>query len=200
MLRSPGFYALWIVYFLGSSIGLTAIGESAPLVRELAGASAAMSGGLALGVMSLFNGAGRLAWGAASDRVGRRPAVLAMFAIGALSCALLLPRTEDFWRVLAGLSVVGFCYGGYLALMPSLVAEHYGARNVGANYGLLFTAWGAAGFTIPRWIAGMIEEQKLSGSVADGYNRMFYTLGALAVLGLLLTLLVRRPGARPSAG
>jgi OFA family oxalate/formate antiporter-like MFS transporter len=200
MLRSPGFYALWIVYFLGSSIGLTAIGESAPLVRELAGASAAMSGGLALGVMSLFNGAGRLAWGAASDRVGRRPAVLAMFAIGALSCALLLPRTEDFWRVLAGLSVVGFCYGGYLALMPSLVAEHYGARHVGANYGLLFTAWGAAGFTIPRWIAGMIEEQKLSGSVADGYNRMFYTLGALAVLGLLLTLLVRRPGARPSAG
>lgn len=49
----------WTAYFLGSSIGLTAIGESAPPVRELAGASAIMSGGMALGVMSLFNGAGR---------------------------------------------------------------------------------------------------------------------------------------------
>lgn len=193
MLRTWQFYVLWIVYFLGSSIGLTAIGESAPLVNELAGATAAMTGGMALGVMSLFNGAGRLAWGAASDRAGRRPVLLAMFAAGALTCLLLLPETRAFWRVLTGLCAVGFCYGGYLALMPALTAEYFGAGRIGANYGLLFTAWGAAGFTVPRWIAALIEQHKRAGAVEAGYSQMFYALGGLAVLGFVVALLLRRP-------
>ena len=196
MLRSWQFYVLWVVYFLGASIGLTAIGESAPLIKELASVGAVMSGGMALGVMSLFNGVGRLAWGAASDRAGRRQVILAMFVISALTCTLLLPQTRDFWRVLMGICAVGFCYGGYLAVMPSLAAEYFGARRIGANYGILFTAWGAAGFLVPRWIAGVIEREKAVGSVASGYNQMFYALGALAVVGFLVTFLLRGPASR----
>jgi MFS transporter, OFA family, oxalate/formate antiporter len=193
MLRSWRFYVLWVVYFLGSSIGLTAIGESAPLVRELAGTAAAMSGGVALGTMSLFNGLGRLAWGAASDKFGKRAVLVTMFALSALTCSLLLPGTRDFWRVLTGICVVGFCYGGYLALMPSLTAEFYGSKQIGANYGILFTAWGAAGFTVPRWIASALEQQKQQGMLAAGYSEMFYTLAALGVVGLGVGLLLRSP-------
>lgn len=193
MLRTWQFWVLWVVYFLGSSIGLTAIGESAPLVKELAGSAAVMTGGVALGVMSLFNGVGRLAWGAASDRMGKQKVVYTMFALSALTCGLLLPATTDFWRVLAGICAVGFCYGGYLALMPSLAAEYFGSKYIGANYGLLFTAWGAAGFTIPRYIAAILEETKKAGNVAAGYDRMFYTLAALAVGGILVTVLLRKP-------
>src|SRR5262245_30861738 len=65
------FYALWVLYFLGTSVGLTAIGEATPLLREMAGTSAIMSAGTALGVMSIFNGLGRLGWGSVSDRMGR---------------------------------------------------------------------------------------------------------------------------------
>lgn len=191
MLRSWRFYVLWIVYFLGSSIGLTAIGESAPLVRELAGSTAAMSGGAALGVMSLFNGVGRLAWGAASDRVGKRSVLVTMFAISTVTCAALLPNTTDFRRVLAGICLVGFCYGGYLALMPALVAEFYGSKRIGANYGILFTAWGAAGFTVPRWIASVLENKKQQGLLAAGYNEMFYTLAILGALGMAVSFALR---------
>jgi OFA family oxalate/formate antiporter-like MFS transporter len=197
MLRTWQFWVLWLVYFLGSSIGLTAIGESAPLVKELAGSAAVMSGGVALGVMSLFNGVGRLIWGAASDKIGKQKVVYAMFALSALTCALLLPATADFWRVLAGICVVGFCYGGYLALMPSLAAEYYGSKYIGANYGMLFTAWGAAGFTIPRYIASILEEKKKAGAVATGYDQMFYTLAALAAAGLLINFFLRKPAPRP---
>ncbi len=195
MLRTWQFWVLWLVYFLGSSIGLTAIGESAPLVKELAGSAAVMTGGVALGVMSLFNGVGRLAWGAASDKVGKQKVIYAMFTLSALTCALLLPATTDFWRVLLGICVVGFCYGGYLALMPSLAAEYYGSKYIGANYGLLFTAWGAAGFTIPRYIAAILEENKKAGAVAAGYDQMFYTLAVLAVAGLAVNYFLRKPAA-----
>lgn len=199
MLRTWQFWVLWLVYFLGSSIGLTAIGESAPLVKELAGSAAAMTGGVALGVMSLFNGVGRLAWGAASDKTSKQTVVYAMFTLSALTCALLLPGTANFWRVLAGICVVGFCYGGYLALMPSLAAEYFGSKYIGANYGLLFTAWGAAGFTIPRYIAAILEEKKNAGVVTAGYDQMFYILAALAVAGLAVNYFLRKPSAEPVA-
>jgi OFA family oxalate/formate antiporter-like MFS transporter len=191
MLRTRRFYVLWVVYFLGCAIGLTVIGESAPLVREMSGA-AVMSGGMALGVMSLFNGLGRLAWGALSDQTGRLPVVFAMFTVAGLACAALLPGTRDFWRVLAGLSAVGFSYGGFLALMPAFSAEYFGARRIGANYGLLFTAYGTAGFTVPRWAASVIESQKQAGAVQAGYDRVFYTLAALAAAGIAAALLLRR--------
>lgn len=197
MLRTWQFWVLWLVYFLGSSIGLTAIGESAPLVKELAGSAAVMTGGVALGVMSLFNGVGRLAWGTASDIVGKQKVVYAMFTLSALTCAFLLPGTTNFWMVLAGICVVGFCYGGYLALMPSLTAEYFGSQYIGANYGLLFTAWGAAGFTIPRYIAAILEEKKQAGAVASGYDQMFYTLAGLAVAGLVINYFLQKPTAAP---
>ncbi|MCC6591206.1 MAG: OFA family MFS transporter [Bryobacterales bacterium] len=193
MLRTWQFYAVWLLYFLGSSVGLTAIGESAPLIRELAAASAALTGGAALGVMSLFNGVGRLGWGGLSDKLGRKQAILGMCAVSVVACWLVLPNTADFWRVLAGLCLVGFCYGGYLALMPSIAADYYGAKNIGANYGILFSAWGAAGFVVPGYFAGIIEQAKQAGTVATGYNTMFYGLGVLTVLGAVVALLARRP-------
>jgi OFA family oxalate/formate antiporter-like MFS transporter len=193
MLRTWQFWAVWLIYFQGSAVGLTAIGEAAPLVRELAAASAVLSGGAALGVMSLFNGLGRLAWGGLSDRLGRKQTILVMCGVSVVTCAGILPQTGDFWRVLAGLCLVGFCYGGYLALMPSIAADYYGARHIGANYGILFSAWGLAGFVAPGYFAGILEAAKQAGNVAAGYNSMFYQLAALTVVGAVVALVARRP-------
>jgi len=193
MLSSPQFYLLWLLYFLGTSVGLTVIGEAAPLVRELAGATAVLSGGAALGLMSLFNGVGRLAWGTVSDRAGRKAAVLAMCAVSAATCAALLPGTDSFWRVLAGICLVGFTYGGYLASWPSLTADYYGTAHIGANYGILFSAWGAAGFIIPGRFAAIIEQAKQAGNLAAGYDQVFFWLAGLSVAGAAVAALSRKP-------
>ena len=57
----------------------------------------------------------------------------------------------------------------------------------------LFTAWGAAGFTIPRYIAGVLEERKKAGAVAEGYDQMFYSLAALAAVGLVSGYFLKKP-------
>jgi MFS family permease len=50
---------------------------------------------------------------------------------------------------------VYWCYGTQLSVFASTTADFYGTRNLGMNYGLLFTAWGAAGILGPA-IAGRV--------------------------------------------
>ena len=195
MLATWQFYVLWLTYFLGTSVGLTAIGESTPIIQEMAKTVDVMSAGMALGVMSLCNGAGRLIWGSISDRIGRNRTVLGMCACSIIACVFLLRNAQNFWQLLAGLSLAGFAYGGYLALMPSFTADFYGSKSVGANYGILFSAWGLCGFVVPGYFAGIIDAAKKSGNVAAGYDQVYLGLAGLASLGAVMALMVRKPHA-----
>ena len=187
------FYALWVLYFLGTSVGLTAIGEATPLLREMAGTSAIMSAGAALGVMSIFNGLGRLGWGSISDRIGRKGAVLGMCALSIVACLGFLRSAGGFVPLLTGLCMVAFSYGGYLALMPSFTADFYGPRNVGANYGLVYTAWGICGFVVPGYFAEIMDKARAAGDLAGGYREVYVTLAALAAAGAVVAALLRPP-------
>ncbi|MGH9662469.1 MAG: L-lactate MFS transporter [Bryobacteraceae bacterium] len=192
MLATWQFWVLWLLYFLGTSVGLTAIGEATPLIQEMARSGAALSAGVALGVMAVFNGLGRLGWGGVSDRIGRRPTLLAMCAVSAAAC-LLLRGSGQFWVLLAGLCLAAFSYGGYLALMPSMTADYFGARHVGANYGLLFTAWGLCGFLVPGYFAGIMDQARAAGDLASGYNQVCLTLAGIALASALVALALRPP-------
>ena len=194
MLRTWQFYVLWLLYFLGTSVGLTAIGESTPLIQEMA-KDAALSGGAALGIMSLFNGAGRLCWGTLSDRIGRNRTVVAMCGVSILACLVFLRNASGFWQFLVGLCLVGFAYGGYLALMPSFTADFFGSRSVGANYGILFSAWGLCGFVVPGYFASVMERARQAGDLASGYNQVYGTLAVLAAVGGVAAMAARRPSA-----
>jgi OFA family oxalate/formate antiporter-like MFS transporter len=195
MLATWQFYALWVLYFVGTSVGLTAIGEATPLLREMASSSAIMSAGMALGVMSIFNGLGRLGWGSLSDRFGRKAITLAMCLVSAAAC-LVLRTASGFVPLLAGLCLAAFSYGGYLALMPSFTADFYGAKQVGANYGLLFTAWGICGFVVPGYFAGIMDKAKAAGDLAAGYQEVYSALGMLALAGAVVAATLRPPRKR----
>ncbi|MBL8218549.1 MAG: OFA family MFS transporter [Bryobacterales bacterium] len=196
MLGTWQFYALWMVYFLGTSVGLTAIGEASPQLTEMAKTSALMSPGAALGIMSIFNGLGRLGWGSVSDRFGRKAATLGMCAMSIFACAGVLRDATTFLPLLVGLCLVGFSYGGYLAVMPSFTADFYGAKNVGANYGILFSAWGACGFLVPGYFAAIMDRARTAGNLAAGYQEVYWTLAGLALVGAAVSLTVRPPRAK----
>lgn len=193
MLGTWQFYALWIVYFFGTSVGLTAIGEASPQLQEMAKTSAIMTAGMALGIMSIFNGLGRLAWGSVSDKLGRKAALLGMCIVSITACVGVLRVAHEFVPLLLGLCMVGFSYGGYLALMPSLTADFYGPKFVGANYGLLFTAWGACGFLVPGYFAGIMDRARAANNLAAGYNEVYWTLAGLALAGAVVSMILRPP-------
>ena len=203
MLWTWQFYMLWLIYFLGTSVGLTAIGQASPIIREMgremSAEGAALTGGAALGVMSFFNGIGRLSWGSLSDKLGRNYTAVAMYVVYTIACLALLRTASGFWPLLMGLCMVGFSFGGYLALLPSFTADYFGSKNVGANYGIMFSAYGLCGFIVPEYFAGIMDEARKAGDLAGGYNQVYFTLAIFAVAGAVLALLVKRPRAKEAA-
>jgi OFA family oxalate/formate antiporter-like MFS transporter len=193
MMKTWQFYCLWIIYFLGTAVGITAIGQAKPIIVELSKGTAAMSGGTAVGLMSFFNGVGRLVWGTTSDKIGRNITTAAMYGVYALACLFFLRNATNFWQVLIGLCIVGFSYGGYLALMPSFTADYFGTKSIGANYGIIFTAWGVCGFTVPKYFGGIMVKAKAAGNIAGGYNQVYFTLAVMSIIGIALALIVKRP-------
>ena len=193
MLGTWQFYVLWLIYFLGTSVGLTAIGQASPIIREMGAEGAVLTGGAALGVMSFFNGIGRLSWGSLSDKLGRNRTVVAMYAVYAVACLALLRNASGFWPLLVGLCMVGFSFGGYLALLPSFTADYFGSRHVGANYGIMFSAYGLCGFIVPRYFAAIMDEARDVGNLAGGYNQVYFTLALFAVTGAVAALLIKAP-------
>lgn len=199
MLATWQFYALWVVYFLGASAGLTAISQASPLVGALAKSSAVLTGAVALGISGAFNGIGRLAWGSISDRLGRMRTLLAMCIVSALACGFVLRGANGFWHVLAGLCVAVFAFGGFLALLPSLTADYYGPKHMGANYGLVFTAFGISGFLVPKYFAHIVDHAKAAGNVASGYNEVYLILAGMMVVCAAVSLTLRPPRAKAAS-
>ncbi|MCL5966666.1 MAG: OFA family MFS transporter [Deltaproteobacteria bacterium] len=185
MMGNAQFYVLWLIYFLGAAAGLMIIGQSVPIGVQVAKLTPAVAAG-GLGIMSLFNGLGRLAHGSISDKLGRQKTVMLMFAEYILAFVLILPTADSFVKFVVGISIVGFSYGGYLALMPSLTADYFGTKSLGTNYGYLFTAWGIAGLGGPY----MIDSIR---TATGQFTNAMYAITVACVVGIALCFLSKRP-------
>jgi OFA family oxalate/formate antiporter-like MFS transporter len=185
MTGSRQFYLLWTIYLIGAAAGLMIIGQAVPIGVEVAKIDKAVAAG-GLGTMALFNGLGRLVHGSISDRIGRKNTVLLMFAEYLVAFLLLLPHSDSFAKWLVGICIVGFGFGGFLALMPSLTADYFGTKSLGTNYGYMFTAYGIAGIGGPF----MIDAIRAS---AGAFTDAMYYISVACVAGIALVVLSRKP-------
>ena len=76
-------------------------------------------------------------------------------------------------------------------MMPSFTADYYGPKHVGANYGLLFSAWGLCGFIVPGYFAGIMDRARVAGDLAGGYREVYWKLALLAAVGAAVAALLR---------
>jgi len=147
MMRTGSFYKLWFMFFAGSGAGLIIIGSVAGMAR----ASMGQLAWVVVALMAVGNAGGRIVAGLLSDRIGRTRTLLLTMSFQAVVILSLLwiDETQAMLLVLAA-TLIGFNYGTNLSLFPSATKDYYGLANFGVNYGLVFSAWGAAGFILPR--------------------------------------------------
>ena len=190
MLATPTFYALWIAYCLGATAGLMVISQLVPFARS-AGLSATAAA-LAVTVGAFGNAGGRILSGWMSDTLGRLPTLRTMILLSALAMPALFIWREQLVLFYLLVAAVYWCYGTQLSVFASTTADFYGTRNLGMNYGVLFTAWGAAGILGPA-IAARVYDR------FGAYRYAFFTAAALALVALA-SLAVARAPERRSAG
>jgi MFS family permease len=143
----------WLLY---AGLVLTCIGLFVPMVHlgpyaQDAGYTEAQGVTLVslIGVGSLV---GRFTIGGIADRLGRTASLAFMYA--GLGVMLLVWWSTSQWWLLAVFAVVfGACYGAYVALLPTIVMDLYGARDVSGIIGCLYTGAGV-GTLIGPWLAG----------------------------------------------
>ncbi|MBF0374050.1 MAG: OFA family MFS transporter, partial [Alphaproteobacteria bacterium] len=156
MLRTPQFHLIFAAFAVAASAGLMAIGlmklypMEALQANGLSVAEASAVAGTAMAVFfSLANGVGRIAWGAISDRVGRRVAVLAMIGSQGLVFLSFTAMAGDPWTLYLGATLIGFNFGGNFALFPTITADTFGTDSVGRNYPWVFLSYGVGGIAGP---------------------------------------------------
>jgi MFS family permease len=94
---------------------------------------------LLLGVIGVGSTAGRFFLGGLADRMGRQLSLLLMFAGMALALAVWMIAT-NIWSLAAFAFVYGVFYGGWVAVLPAVVMDHFGGRNVSGIIGILYTS------------------------------------------------------------
>jgi MFS transporter, OFA family, oxalate/formate antiporter len=94
---------------------------------------------LLVGVIGIGSTAGRFFLGGLADRVGRRLSLLAMF-VGMALAMVIWAISREFWPLAAFAFAYGVFYGGWVALLPALVMDYFGGRNISGIIGILYTS------------------------------------------------------------
>lgn len=184
------FWLLWFMLFLNVSAGIMIISQASPMAQQLVGLTPVAAAGI-VGVISIFNGLGRVFWAAVSDYLGRSRVYFLLFLIQAV-VFFALPHLHTATMFTIAVAVVGLCYGGGFGTMPSFTADFFGAKYMGGIYGWILLAWGIGAVPSPILIARLRQS-------TSSYQTSIMVIAIVMVCSLVLPLIARRPKREPVA-
>lgn len=199
MLRTPQFAMLWSVFMCSALAGLMVIysialfGVDALSHRGVPDAVAIT--GTAMAWYAIFNGLGRIAWGSISDHIGRKASIILMTVLQGVVVLMTYHVFITFGMVtgfIVAAALIGFNFGGNFALFPAATADYFGNKNVGSNYGWLFTAYGIAGIAGPL-LAGHFKDAAQGTGHPVAWMTPFIIAGACCLVGAVVMALTHRP-------
>lgn len=198
-IRTPQFWLLWTVLACNVTAGIGILEQASPMIQDFfrgAGGKSTVAVSAAagfVGVLSLFNMAGRFVWSSTSDAVGRKPMYAVYLGGGIVLYTLLATVGKNetaLFVLLAGL-ILSF-YGGGFATVPAYLRDLFGTYQVGAIHGRLLTAWSLAGVAGPLIVNRFLDAQGKPGTLtASAYSPALFTMVGILALGFVANLLIR---------
>jgi len=183
-IRTWQFYLLFFMLFFDLAAGFMVISQASPMAQEMVGMTVLKAANM-VGLISIFNGLGRLSWAILSDHLGRARVYFLIFALEA-GLFSMLPHIHNSTLFSIAFSLIGFCFGGGLGTMPSFAADYFGTTALGGIYGLILFGANVGGTVSPIIIAHI--HQNL-GKYAPATNMITVAV----CCALLLPLAARRP-------
>jgi MFS family permease len=198
-IRTRPFWLLWVVLFVNVTAGIGVLEQASPMIQEMfPGRVLPAAAAGFVGLLSLFNMAGRFCWSSLSDVIGRKSTYTIFFLLGA-ALYVLVPQTGRLGLLVLFVLASGLIlsmYGGGFATIPAYLRDLFGTAQVGAIHGRLLTAWSAAGVAGPVLVNYIREYQieDLGVDKAEAYTVTMNLMAGLLVVGLVCNLLVRPLG------
>jgi OFA family oxalate/formate antiporter-like MFS transporter len=165
VLRTPQFYWMYAAFFLMSTGGLLVTANAGPIAKSWGLSAAALT--LAATLSPMANGASRVFWGWASDRLGRENTMVIAFILQAVFLYLVVAIGQQSAALFSfTLVMVYFTWGEIYSLFPATSADYFGTRHATSNYAVLYTAKGTASI-LGGYVGALLYER--SGSWATGF-------------------------------
>jgi len=188
MLRTGQFYQLWLMLVLAASAGLMIISQVALIAKDQAHID--KLGYAPVAILAIFNTLGRVVSGFLSDRIGRTNTMILAFILQAVNMFVFIYYTTPALLIF-GAAFTGLCYGTIFTLFPTTTADFYGVKNLGVNYGLMFTGFGVAG-TIGPMLGGKIRD------AFGNYHNAFTISAVMLLAGAVLAFFLKAPKLEPA--
>ena len=203
VLQTPRFYMLYTMFVLMATGGLLVTANAGPIVKAwglnttnvnfLWMSMAALT--LATTLSPLANGAARVSWGAASDRLGRENTMVLTFVLQAISLLLVvvLGQRSGGWFAFT-LVLVYFTWGQIYSLFPAVSGDYFGSKHATSNYAVLYSAKGVASIIGAYFGASLFER-------LGNWSLPFYGSAAMALIaaGMAMALKAQTAPARAPA-
>ncbi len=180
-LKSPAFWLYYLWAILLSAAGLAIVSQAAGMVREVGSSVAGNSVATIVGLISIFNGIGRILLGGAYDRAGRNVTMQIVNCGFILTAAVLIfaLRTGSLALIVVGFILGGLSYGGVTPTNSAFISSYFGMKNYPVNFSFVNTNLIIASFG--STIAGALYDRSQS------YLSTFVMMIVLAAAGILVS-------------
>lgn len=193
MLSTATFWLLLLLFSIACTAGIMMIGSLSSIGQTQLEMTPIAAANL-VAVNLLSNLCGRLVIGKLCDKWGELETLALIFIVTViglvgLSFSYTLPVFIFF------LILLGSSFGGVLVVFPPLTSKTFGMKHSGINYGIMFFGYSVGAFLGPQIAARFLD--KSAG--VQAYQQPFMIATAVAVLGLLLTVVIRKMIKKPAA-
>ncbi len=137
-----------------------------------------------MGLISVFNGIGRVLFGGMFDTAGRGRTMQLINALFLVTAAILVAALKlgSFPVLVAGFSVGGLAYGGVTPGNAAFVSSYYGMKHYSLNLSvvvtnLLFASFGST-------VAGALYD------ATQSYFSVYLMIAGLAAAGIFVSLAI----------
>ena len=118
-----------------------------------------------------------------SDKIGAIKTMLILFTIQGAMMLVFPHFAVAIVTIYISVAIIGFNFGANFVLFPSVIADFFGIKNLGTNYGLVFTAYGA-GATLGPIMASYIYD------TTQSYTMAFTIAAVLIFLAVVMALIL----------
>lgn len=154
-LKTLRFYLIWIMIFINITCGIGLISDASIFAQDSIGMTE-LAAATMVGMLGIFNGAGRIGWASLSDYLGRPWTYSAFFIIQIIAFFWLTQSPSPLLFQILVFTILT-CYGGGFATLPAYLSDLFGTKELSTIHGYALTAWAMAGLVGPTIISQIKE-------------------------------------------